>query len=238
MNLKEFEIAFASKYLQGYYNRLIPHTKGTTDFKNRGFKHAFAYAQGRLVDDAEAMLSEYRKNDNDTPRRAPLPMILVGVGRDYTPTTGDYSRIRGDIQTIKLPHEKDDNKLREMTVEVGERKVQVVFIASNEPTARDLSMQFCLWCAAFKNRRFYADYDIHGHSYPFSCVLEDPNIFASNVDTEQKNLVMQTVDLTFRETIPFVSDTFTEGVKEITETNNDTRFKRKIDGSGVTILNN
>jgi len=230
-SLKEFELAFAD-YMQGFKDQFIPHTRACLDFKSRELKDSAVYAQGRLVDDAEGMIAQWRRNDNND-KSSKLPIMIVGLGRDYTPSTGDYARIRGDAITVQLPH--NDNKHREMRAMVADRKIQVLVVASNEPTARNIGAQFALWVSAFKNRRIYPKYELDGVFYKFPAVIEDPNVMVSNVDSGQKNLVMMTIDLTFREQFPLIYGE-KGNVKEIIETNVPSEYKRKIDENGVTRL--
>ena len=229
-SMKEFEKAFGD-YIKGFKDQFVPHTRACLDFKQRELKDSAVYAQGRLVDDAEGMIAEWRKNDNNE-KSTKLPIMIVGMGRDYTPSTGDYARIRGDAITVQLPH---SDKFHEMRAMVADRKVQVLVVASNEPTARNISAQFALWVSAFENRRIYPKYELDGVFYKFPAVIEDPNVMVSNVDSGQKNLVMMTIDLNFREQFPLVYAE-SEKIKEIVETNIPTEFKRKIDKDGVTRL--
>jgi hypothetical protein len=141
-------------YLQGYYKKLLPTTPAIQSFAARGFSSSFAWAPARMIDAAEEMIEAWRRNDNGAPSsRAFLPIVLAAVAKDATPVAGDFSRQLSNPQWITLPTDPKARVFKLAQIQ-SERRLQLLFAAADESTARSLATQFCLYIAAPENRRF------------------------------------------------------------------------------------
>lgn len=209
--MQEFRRYFSERYMQPFYaDFLIGNTKAVEEFKERGYPESFAWSKGRLIDDAEAILNEYRESDLGN-RQTKLPICVMSASRNVVPSGLDYGRSTPHKQLLKI---KESETQVEARLTILDRPIQIAFFAAKEADARSLAMQFCLYVSELRNRRFYSDYTMpDGSIAQFPCVLEDNRVIPENVPTDQKNLCISTITLTFKESAPFVAEN-TEGLVE------------------------
>lgn len=183
------------RYLEGFYSELYPTTRGMGEFCNRGFKSSFAWAAGRMADQAEEMLAAWHKNDAKQPTRPPkLPAVLVAVGDDFTPVSASMGAQVVDGFDIQL---KNDDLQRWVKLKVvsGEQRAQVVIFAHDEGTAKSIASQLSLYMSAPSNRGFNAWYPFGGSNHAFPVLIEAPDGMASQIDTGQQNIKALAVDI-------------------------------------------
>ena len=202
--LEPVKVAFA-RFMRRYFDSLTATTKPMEPYVKKDFSTAVFMANTRMVDAAEDMLSKYMRLDwghEHDPHW--LPVVMFALARDYTPTGRDYTRQVADGEYVTFP---DDEKQRAFRVRVaaGDVRAQVVFFASDEPTARSLAAQFLLFLDQTDARRFWADYTFAGFVSSWPVQVESPDSPAMNIQTESKNLCILAVDLTLKCSIPFFS---------------------------------
>jgi hypothetical protein len=193
------------EYLNLWFNDLHPNTTQSQAFIDRGFANSVKWAAGRMIDDAEAMLSSYRRNENtDTVNQSSLfPIVLVALARDYTPTTGDWFGKQMYRHLVRFTDDEDAS-VYGYKQSAHDVRVQLAFMAAEEPTARNLVNHFCWWLSQYTQRRFLTRYTWGEYTLENYVMLETPDIIAQNVSTEQKNAVILSCDIQFKVTVPHV----------------------------------
>lgn len=204
MSLKTpLEIAFG-QYMGAFYAQLVADTPSMQEYIARGLKTAIVWTPGRMIDAAEDMVKEWRKNDNneDKPGPAPLlPVMLVCMAKDFNPAMPDFGVAVGtpiDVVNPDDPHER----VFKLRTSVNEYRVQIAIAASEKHTAHSLAMQFHLWANGAGGRRFKHVHHFAGTDHEFPAVLEQIDMGAINSPAEQRNLTILLVDINLRATIP------------------------------------
>lgn len=193
-------------FIGRFYAQITPTTRPLFEYVDRGLGKSVAWAPGRMVDAAEEMLSLWQRNDTDSTDTHPhdLPVILIGIDKDYTPTGRDFTRQIADMEYVIFEEDPHERVYGVRTV-AGDLRAQIAIIASDEPTARSLASQFLLFLDATGNRWFGADYEFAGFTQRWPVQIETPESPASVVQTENKNLTILTVDITLKATVPLYS---------------------------------
>ena len=192
-------------HLQGFQRGLVPDTRAVLEFMRRPFMSAVKLAPDRMIDAVDEIIDAYRKNDN-VPGKQPvsaLPVVIVAVGKDYTPSGSEYGRIVADPIFVQIP---GDQKERIFRLRVAKRdfRAQVVVMAAEGVTASSLAMQLHLYCAAIARRNLAAMHRFAGIATYWGVQIEDPEISAisSPVGEGVKNATALVIDMTLRATIP------------------------------------
>ena len=191
------------RYLTRFYETIEPTTPQLERYVERGVEKSIAYAPARMIDAAEEMFIKYLRADIERGPTQPyqLPMILVAMARDVTPTGRDYTRQVADAVPFVFPDDELQRVFKLKTV-ASDIRVQVAFFAAEEATARSLAAQLLLFVDSVENRRFYADFEKWGFHSKWPCVIESPETFAPVVQTEANNLTILAMDLTLKCTLP------------------------------------
>lgn len=194
------------RYLNAYYNQLIPTTKAMESYIARGFSKSVVWGPGRQVDDADDMLSSYRKNDNDLAPglNSHLPIIIVAMSRDLIPALDWGARDAANAVDVVLPNDPKARVFKLRYVQ-GEIRTQLAFFAADEPTARSLAMQFSAFVADFGNRSFKCPYRFAGVDFEQGCMIETPDVFINHTPNDQQNICILSMDLTLRVSVPLLS---------------------------------
>jgi hypothetical protein len=200
--MKELQLALGS-YLERWHAQLVPTTPALTEYAARAFATSVAWAPGRMVDAASEMLAAWRRNDNvGKTTGALIPIVLVGLAKDYVPVAGDHSRQIANDVFVTIPSDPKERifKLRQIQ---GLRRGQILIAAAEEETARNLVQQLILFINAIENRYFQATYRFAGIDQPWPITVETTDIPAEVApDGEEKNLTLLVVDVHFLESIP------------------------------------
>lgn len=192
-----------ARWLNEFHQYFVPTTKATTEWASRSLEAAMVLAPDRMVDAADEMLKAYRKNDNDGERgvSSSLPIVITALAKDYMPIGGDISRQIAEAVAVEFPHDPKGRVFKMRQIQ-GERRAQLLFVASEDASARSMAMQFCQWITDHQNRSFYVPYEFAGLVHEWPCQLETPDAMVSPVDFGQKNITGLLVDINIRETIP------------------------------------
>lgn len=190
-----------ARWLNEFHQYFIPTTKATTEWSSRSLETAIVMAPDRMVDAAEDMLAMYRKNDNSGVRgiSSSIPIIITALAKDYMPVGGEFSRQIAEPINVVFPQDPQQRLFKMRQIQ-GERRAQLLFIASEEASARSMAMQFCQWIS--ENRRFDVPYEFAGMAHEWPVMLETTDVMAQPVDFGQKNLTGLLVDINLKETIP------------------------------------
>ena len=191
------------RYLSRFYGGIQATTPQLERYVRRGVEKSIAYAPSRMIDAAEEMFLKYLRADIKRGPTEPyqLPMMLVAMGRDVTPTGRDFTRQIADPAPFVFPDDPQERVFHVQTI-ASDIRAQIAIFAAEESTARSIAAQFLLFVDAFENRRFYADYEKWGFHSKWPCVIESPEVFAPTIQTEANNLTILAIDLTLKCTIP------------------------------------
>jgi len=186
-----------------FYASIVPTTKSLESYVARGLAKSIVWAPSRMVDSAEDMLSIWQRNDTDTAVTTPpnMPVIIVAMARDYTPTGRDFTRQVADSQMVMLPGDVKERVFGVRTM-AGDVRAQIAIFSQDEPTARSLAAQFLLFVDATPNRRFTAKYPFAGLSMDWPVQVEAPDSPAMSIQTEAHNLTVLAIDITLKAEIP------------------------------------
>jgi len=205
-------------YMGAFYTSISSTTmKSLHEYTARGLAKSIVWAPSRMIDQAEDMLSLWQRNDTDSSDTHPakLPVVIVAVARDYTPTGRDFTRQISDSTHVIIPGDTKERHFGLRTI-AGDIRAQVAIFAADEPTAHSLASQFCLFLDAMPNRRFHADYAFAGVTTGWPVQIESPDSPVASVQTGLKNVVIMVVDLTLKASIPLfdapkVGDPYNDG---------------------------
>lgn len=191
------------EYLQGFYSELVPTTPALKEFKKRGFGYCFAFAPSRMVDQANDMLATWQKNDTTGKPTTPakLPVVIVAMAKDYTPTGRDFNYQISDPVEIMLPTDEKERYFEIKTI-AGDLRTQIAIFASDEATAKSIAAQLLLYVDSPTRRGFDAKYTFAKNDVLFPCQIDTPDSPALSVDTGSNNITILAVDFTLHCTVP------------------------------------
>jgi hypothetical protein len=200
--LKPVRIGFGG-FMGAFYASLVPTTPALQQFTTRGLKKSILWAPSRMVDAAEEMLAAWQKNDTDSATTAPpeMPVILVAMAKDYMPTGRDFTRQLADSIPVMLPGDAKE-RLFGLRVAAGDIRAQVAIFAHDTGTASSIASQFLLYLDTVHGRRFPATFTHAGVATEWPVQVESPDLPASSIPTDAKNLTMLVIDLTLKASIP------------------------------------
>jgi hypothetical protein len=194
------------EFMGRYYAEIVPTTKPLHEYVVRGLAKSMVWAPTRMVDSAEDMLASWQRNDTDTATTTPpkMPVVIVALARDYTPTMRDFTRQIADTEMVIFPGDVKERVFGVKTM-AGDIRAQIAFFAQDEPTARSLAAQFLLFLDASGNRRFTARYYFAGQALDHPVQIESPDSPAMSIQSDSKNLTILAVDITLKAQIPLFS---------------------------------
>ncbi|NNP70401.1 hypothetical protein [Acinetobacter sp. Ac_5812] len=171
----------------------MPETILTNEWKKRDIGIAIKSCPSRMMDDSEAMLAEYRKNQNAdvvAGATAFMPIMLTATAAiDQPPDT---------MQLIPMPYFVPiligDKQVRIRLIAKTVR-AQIAFFATNSHDAKSVCDQFCTYVQDETKRRFAVPFDMGmGHIQKSTFTLVENQLFPSPVPSEAINLSIFTVD--------------------------------------------
>lgn len=200
--LEPVKAAFG-QFVGRYFASLVPTTRPLERYVQRELDDAIKWAPARMVDQVEEMLSQWFRADHGPgPTKPPeLPAILVAMAKDYTPTGRDYTRQVADRMLVMILGDPKE-RLFGLRAVAGDIRAQLVFVATDEPSARSLAAQFLLFLDATENRRFGARHTFAGQATPWPVQIESPGAPAMAIASDAKNLTILALDVTLRAEIP------------------------------------
>ncbi len=203
--------AALGEYLIGFFNELQPTTRALAAFKKRAPKTAVLFAPSRMIDAANEMFIKYLRADVKKgltcdvmkPATTPhmLPVILVALSQDVTPTSREYTHQITERIPFTFPDDKKERVFHVRAV-ANDIRAQVVFFAQDEPTARSMGAQFLLYLDQWKNRVFPAKFGFAGFEGTWPCQIDNPEVFTPAMASEANNLVTLASDVTLHCTVP------------------------------------
>lgn len=192
-------------YLADFYtNYFEPDTAACKEWATRGLAKSMQFAAGRMIDNADGMMDDWRKNNNSGKKgtSAFLPNVIVAMGKDYTPALGEYSNQLPEWSYFIFPQDAQE-RIFKLRVMQGDIRIQLAIFAAEEASARSIAMQFCSFVKSLEHRTF-------GHQVEFASMFSNWPVQTQTPDVsvipiamaEQTNLTVMTVDLMLRASIP------------------------------------
>lgn len=190
-------------YMGEYYASLVGDTSGVDEFRRRGLDLSIARVPGRMVDRVDQMLKAWRKNENKAGpgQSSMLPVIFVGLSKDFSPVTPDWAVAVGAPTYVEIPGDEHRRSFK-VRVSVNEYRAQIVFAAAEPHTAHSLAMQFHMWANGPRGRRFTHVHQFAGMDHAFPASLENIDMGAVSTDTEQQDVTLLVADMIVRASIP------------------------------------
>jgi len=192
-----------AQYMVGFHGSLVADTQAMQEYAAREVAKSIVWVPGRMIDDVEKMLAEWRKNENNAGPglSSMLPVAFLALDKNFLPVLPEFGVAVPDMPIVFPDDEL--GRVYSCSTTCNEYKAQLVFIAPEAATAHSLILQFNHWTTQGPaGRRFATEYEFAGFKQKFPAVFEaiDYGGVASNLD--QTNLTILVVDMTIRATVP------------------------------------
>lgn len=195
------KVAFA-EYVGRFYQSLYPTTRGMDEYCKRGLEKAVAWVPGRMVDAAEEMLDAWQRNDTDSAATLPrLPVVLIAMSKDVTPSGRDYTRQIADAEWFTFACDPKERAFKVKTMSADVR-AQLAIFAHDEPTARAIAAQWLLFTEGVANRGFASTIMFSGMEHHWPVRIENPSASVMSIQTDAKNITLLSVDVMLKASIP------------------------------------
>ncbi|MCO8088186.1 hypothetical protein [Acinetobacter indicus] len=184
------------KFIVDFRHWLVPETRLLSRWKSQ--QHAYYVAEGRMVDDAPALIDSLRKAE------AAVPMLVFAMKQVTAPP--DLS------QVIGMPFEKrviipTDPEKRQVIMRTEPRTyhVQLMFLTNDSDSAHAFASQFCSYIRLIEKRRIHVEYHLSpGITQPWHLTILDNSIYPDEITIEEANLKGALVDFDFSGLVPRV----------------------------------
>lgn len=192
--------AALGRWMTQYHAQFLPDTPATLEWSRRDTPKAMSFAPARMVDQVEAMLSTWRRNDNggNASTSAYLPVAFVAIASDYTESPGEHGRPLTDRLPIIFPDDPLNRSFRVSVMHVDLR-AQIAVIAPDPLSAMSMIGQLCHW--AIERPTVYAPFEFAGFTshWPVRILPGDRMAIPTPLGEQ---LSILTLDLTVRASIP------------------------------------
>lgn len=184
-----------------------PETQHAHNWKTRPFSQAVGGCRAQLVDDAEAMLTEWRINENadvEGGSTAFIPVMLTAIASIEVPP--DVGQIMGVPYLLNsmIPNDPLEREVQLRTIPAAWR-AQIAYFSTNPHDAQSIANQFCAYMTDDAKRRFQVSYDLGGGFVDqWDIMVLENNLFPSDAPNESKNMSIFTVDVTMIGLVPHV----------------------------------
>jgi hypothetical protein len=191
--------AALGRWLTQFHAQFMPDTPANQEWAQRQSHQAMAFAPARMVDQVEAMLSTWKRNDNGGyTTSAFLPVLFAAVAPDYTETPGEHGRPLTDWLPFSFP---DDTLKRSFRVRLvhGDLRAQVVVVSSDVLTTMSIIAQLIHW--GTERQTFYAPFEFAGFITHWPVKLVQAERMAIPTPLGEQVSVLS-LDLTLRISLP------------------------------------
>lgn len=191
------------QWLGRWFTQIAPMTPALQEYVKRPLAKAIAMAPGRMIDEAQSMLELWHRNDTNRGPTTPamLPMCLVAMARDMTPTGRERDISLSTPVNVVIPGDGRE-RVFELRTLAREYRVQLVFAANDPNSAAALAEQFVLWIERPMHQVFEAPWTFAGITVPWPVQLQTSDTLAMNIATGTKNLTLLALDITLCATEP------------------------------------
>lgn len=191
-----------------WYAGLYGDTQAVAEFVGRGLAKSIKWVPGRMIDDAQAMLQSYQRDQQgEHGSNARLPVVMVAASRDYMPISGDWGsralpRTMGVFSVAEGAIEGQPPSYYGLRSVQHQVRVQVVVIAAEKHSARSLAAQFDMFVRNAENRHLVVKHTFGQYSSEAPAVIEDPEVVFA-VAGESKTMTVLAGDFTIKATTPY-----------------------------------
>lgn len=191
-------------WLARWHAQIAPVNLQMQEYVARPVDQSIAIVPGKMIDAALDMLNLWTRNDTHggPSKPARLPVVLLAVAHDWTPTPRDWGHNMADPAFIIIQGDPKE-RVFELRTQMQDVRCQLVFFAHEPDTARQLAAQFGLWAEGYGNKSFDALWRFAGQSMAWPMKLESDDLMAAKIPTDAKNLAVLALDFTFKVTQPF-----------------------------------
>ena len=174
----------------------------------RPLPQAIRAVAGRMIDDAEEMLAELRRDPVVAGQQgitARMPVVLTAF--EPLPSIPDVSSMRGvpDWMEVQVPSDTQGRTVLMRTIPAAFR-AQIAIFANSPYVTSSLATHFCAYLTSEKKRRLSMPVKLGGgltDDWPLTVL--DNSLFPSRVSTEAKNLIIVAVDVVLNGLIPQIA---------------------------------
>lgn len=193
-------------YMGRFKDALVADTPAMEEFVARSLAQSIVWAPGRMIDQVEEMLTEWRKNDNtgSPGLSAMLPVIVLCVSKDFSYAPPEWGLALGSPIDFVIPEDTAGRAFK-VRMSANEYRAQAVIFSPEAQTGHSISMQFNLFANGPGNRRFSYVHPFAGFDHTFKAVFENIDLGAIAAPTDVHNLTIDIVDLSIRAMIPIFS---------------------------------
>ncbi len=201
-NFVQQQIAFG-EYLVRWFASVYADTPALVAFKARPAAEAMKFAPSRMIDAAQDMLEQYRKNENGPAGASTnLPVILIATDEDYLGTGADWGGHHTERKLVQILEGGSWYGHRQL---MHDRRFQIVIAANEGDTAKSLAAQLSWHFKQLENRYMDAIYHFGQYKVPAPIQLETNRIDWMQVKLDNvKNLKMLAADITIKCTVPLL----------------------------------
>lgn len=193
-----------ARWLLGFRDTwFVPCTSAGAEWQRRDAHIAMAHVPGRMVDAADEMLAAWRLNANSA-KAGPsgfFPVILVAVAKDINPLPPEFGHALLRPMFFQLPGDDRWVKLRTST---GTLRAQLLVVATDIETARDMASQFMGYTQDVVGTAFHYTVDTAGKLTKWPCQVRAGDAFAMPEPQEQYRINALRIDVELVPTIPHV----------------------------------
>lgn len=191
------------RWVAGFHAQAYADTPAMAGWSARPAPDACKWAEGRMVDDVEAMLSSVRNNANVPAVKSTnafSPILLVALATEYTETPSDQGPMTPERLPVVLPNDPL-NRVIELDLMSIDLRCQLAMIAAEQPTVMSMCAQLGRW--AQRNYRLSAThvFDAFGLAtdWPVRVVPVDRMAIHTPIG---EHLKVMTLDVTIRAVLP------------------------------------
>jgi hypothetical protein len=190
------------RWVAGFHAQAYRDTPAMAGWAARPAADACKWAEGRMVDDVEAMLSSVRNNANAAgpSTNAFSPMLLVAVATEYTETPSDAGVMPLESIPVVLPNDPL-NRVIAIDLMSVDLRCQVAMLASEQATVMSMCAQMGRWAAREYRLTAWHAHEAFGlvTEWPVRVVPVDRMAIHTPVGEHMK---IMTLDLTIRAVLP------------------------------------
>jgi hypothetical protein len=187
-------------YLLDWFKAIYADTSAVRDFKERRPAQAMQWASGRMLDKVEAMLAQYRKNENGPPgATTKLPVLLLATDDDFLGTGADWGGHHTGFERVQI---LEGGSWYDYRQDMHDRRIQLVIVASDGDSAKSLAAQLSAFMQEPHRRYMDAKYKFGQYEVPAPMQLETKRIDWMKVDVDQKNIKILAADVALKCVVP------------------------------------
>ena len=193
------------RLLADFRQWIMADTADLRHWQSRALPEAIRACPGRMIDDAEGMLAEWRQNQNVAGKpgsTALLPVMLTAF--EPVASVPDVSSIRGvaDWIEVQIPSDTQGRTVQMRTIPTAIR-AQIAIFTATPHSAFTVASQFCAYLTSEKKRqlpmRVHFGAGLHDD---WQLTVLDNSLIPSRIQSDAKNLSIVAVDVVLNGLVP------------------------------------